>query len=392
MSDLSRACRRGDKAAAESILAEARGRALALIRDSDALCEACDGGHLEVARWLVTAFDLTDEEMRPMRFRSLLLASESGHLDVVELLMKTFRYYYIPAEFDDALSAACAEGHYAVASLLGSRATQGCVETALLTVCSNGSLEDVQRFVDRCVRYGPDVLDVGMPAAQRSGRNDVATWLASWHITWLTASEVYDAGSAGDTAKVESILAVFGQHQMGVAAHGLIHEALVEASFRGRIAIVQLLTPFCLLSDDYADYKRRSLCNACFKGFLEVAKWLAAELKLVEARGRGTPCDALCDACSNGHLAVAQWLVVEFDLTIDDVCGGRDDNRQQWAWAHRLARGRGYRDVAAWLDMWKAAQVAAREAAWEAEQRIGLEEALMSLAGVCKSLVRTLTT
>lgn len=389
MSDLSSACRRGDKAAAESILAEARGGALALIRDSDALCEACDGGHLEVARWLVTAFDLTDEEMRNMRFRSLLLASESGHLDVVELLMKTFSYY-IPAECDDALSAACAEGHYAVASLLGSRSTQGCVETALLTVCSNGSLEDVQRFVDRCVRYRPHVLDVGMPAALRSGRNDVATWLASWHITWLTAYEVYAACSAGDTAKVESILAVLGQHQMSVAAHGHIHEALVEASFCGHLAIVRLLTPFCLLSDDYGDYKRRSLCNACSKGFLEVAKWLAAELKLVEARGRGTPCDALCDACSNGHLAVAQWLVVEFDLTIDGVCGGRDDNRQQWV--HRLARGRGYRDVAAWLDKWKAAQVAAREAAWEAEQRIGLEEALMSLAGVCKSLVRTLTT
>lgn len=132
--------------------------------------------------------------MRSMRSRSLREASASGHLDVVELLMKTFSYYN-PAEYDNALSAACANGHYTVASLLGTGVTQDCFQTALRVVCSNGSLEDVRWFVDRCVRHNADILNVGMPAAQRSGRNDVATCLDSWHAAWLTAREVCDACS-----------------------------------------------------------------------------------------------------------------------------------------------------------------------------------------------------
>lgn len=163
---------------------------------------------------------------------------------------------------------------------------------------------------------------------------------------------------------VESILAVLSQHQMGVAARDLIHEALVGASFRGHLALVQLLTPFCLISGDdaghysHADFfKRRSLYGAYSGGFLEVTKWLTAELKLVEARGRGTPCNALCAACCNGHLVVAQSRsravarrrVRPYYRRRLRHSGGR---RQSAASARYSARTRGHRDVAAWLGEW----------------------------------------
>lgn len=186
------ACRTGDKAAAEGILAEARGDALALIRDSNALGEACAGGALKIVLWLTTfgltredtrealrracrerdikcagwltaTFGLTTEDARAENNCILQWASAHGHLDVVKWLMGKFDFTV--ADCNNALAAAYDAGQYAVAELL--KPDREGARIALRAVCSDGSLDDVRWLVATFNLSAADIRDVGLPAAQR---------------------------------------------------------------------------------------------------------------------------------------------------------------------------------------------------------------------------------
>ena len=81
---------------------------------------ACGKGHLDVAKWLYTTFQLTVEDVRSANNFAFISACEYGQLDVAKWLYKTF-----PLTVDDvrwhnnyAFRWTCADGHLDMAQWL----------------------------------------------------------------------------------------------------------------------------------------------------------------------------------------------------------------------------------------------------------------------------------
>jgi hypothetical protein len=94
-----------------------------------------------------------------------------------------------------------------------------------------------------------------------------------------------------------------------------------EACSRGDLAGAQRALATCRQAslDARAD-PIKELSMACRHGFLDLARWLAAEFGLTAADTRSPHGGgAFQEACRSGHLDIAKWLVETFAPTADDV-------------------------------------------------------------------------
>lgn len=101
---------------------------------------------------------------------------------------------------------------------------------------------------------------------------------------------------------------------------------------------------FNVSARELRDVGALSLCTACERGDLALARWLSESCALTPTDARADDNNALSLACVGGHLEVARWLTAEFGLTADDIRGVDHDN-----FALRECCSKGLLDVVRWL-------------------------------------------
>jgi hypothetical protein len=229
---------------------------------------SCENGHLAVAQWLVSAFNLTANDARAGRNRALRYSCMNGHLAVAQWLVSTFN---LTADDAQALGNypfvyTCMHGHMAVVQWLAT----------LLNFTADNARE--------VVRYA-------LGCSCENGHLAVAQWLASTFS--LTAADVR---------------ADCNNHSLRWSCE------------KGRLAVAQwLVSTFNLTADDARANNNFALRGSCQNGHLAVAQWLVSTFNLTARDARAHSNAALRGSCEKGHLAVAQWLVTTFNLTADDA-------------------------------------------------------------------------
>lgn len=273
----------------------------------------CMNGHLDLAHWWCTQFRLDSALDATNKDAILFGACGGGHLPVAKWAVAHFKFAKLPY---GALRDACEHGHLPTAQWLADYFTLSVatirseVENALHVACLNGHLATAQWLVDH----------FGITADRRSA----------------------------------------------------VHDSVYAASAGGHIPIMQwLMRRFEIAADDMKVWA--ALHTVCHQGRLDVALWLADELKITSDDVRENSCWALQSACEGGHIEVAQWLVERFGLTTDDMyvanalyracaCDALDlarwlatfgltteHVRDEYTSALRIGCKRGHLDIVQWL-------------------------------------------
>ena len=109
------------------------------------------------------------------------------------------------------------------------------------------------------------------------------------------------------------------------SCRGDVLVALRQACLRGDLRLAQwLASRFDLTAADARADDNAALHFACLNGRLAAAQWLVSHFGLTAADARASDNYALRHACEGGHLVMAQWLVARFSLTAADARA--DDN------------------------------------------------------------------
>ena len=319
---------------------------------SDAVCLACQAGHVDVVQWLFKGFDLSSSDAldraRALRFacveqndivfaqwlcdafhitagdarstsnETLRLLCERGQLEVAQWLARKFQLTASDARCtrNYALRYACKSGHLDVAKWLVStfhlRAEdiRDVNNHAIREACAHGHLDVARWLVDTFSLTANDVRacasdNVVLREACSNGHLDVAQWLVGAKFFALGTKK--DDGDGDDDGKKDD------DDDDDDDDHDDDHDHDYDS-----------------LSGNGDDGRIELLYEACAKGHLEVAQWLTDDLgihrghrecsKPVDSNNNNnfpssrSVADAFCKACENGHLITAEWLVSKFCL------------------------------------------------------------------------------
>ena len=298
-------------------------------------------GQLDAVQWMVAQFGLPAYYMRGFDHWALSAACREGHLALAQWLVGRF---YTDADVqagNEALRAACTGGHLEVVRWLASRfrglsvasntlsaiAANNSIQLALwldgalpmpapphrllASACSGGGLAMV-RWVAR--RFG-----LGLDAARAEHELAIRVACHSGHLfvaQWVAEGLVGRACVAGDIRDSWPLRTAYVR-------------CLTDACVAGRLAVLQwlfeLVTPARLESHELCEL----VSAAAFYGHLEILQWLAArseaevlgdstEVTWLDGPGAYFMCASLCRACANGHLTTAQWLADSYPIAQTD--------------------------------------------------------------------------
>ena len=267
-----------------------------------AFTNACEGGYLEVAKWLYDNY-------------------ASGPVDSPTVL---------GADINAVFMKVCCWGHL--------RLAQWFAETFVLEVspndllyesCRCGRLE-IAKWVTETYDVDAEcrVDNVVLKAAVRGRNLDIIQWLINkfGNISDADSSNniliMACKGGALDMAKWS--VATFGLTREDVRAHN--NQALISACKGGHLCVAQWLAEtFDLKDEDARAQDNKALATACAGGHLSVVQWLITTFGLTCEDARSSAGEsssingAFIGACEGGHLSVAQWLTETLGLTIEDV-------------------------------------------------------------------------
>ncbi len=263
----------------------------------------CKKGHLLVAKWLTTRFDITPEYIKNGNMRVFREACE-GDLVIVKWLTSRFNLTAVDGDYrrygvGGGLSHACMKGNLDIVKWL--------------TKQFDLTVDDVRANYNQAFRW-----------ACYGGHLLVVQWLI----------EKFDL-----TVNDMTISNPDNTHHSGEI------DALLGACRDGHLELAQWLTKkFNLMADDpplRALFRTRIISMTllqyiCGRGHLAVARLLTIQYNLTADEARANW--ALYLACREGHLTVVQWLMEHFHLTIDDAAYGLQTSCEY-----------GYLDVARWL-------------------------------------------
>ena len=91
--------------------------------DKDMFCIVCENGHLEVAKWLTSHFDLTPDNARVNNNHSFHYSCVNGHLEVARWLTSHFDLTRddTHVDYNYILRDSCKNGHLEIVKWLTSR-------------------------------------------------------------------------------------------------------------------------------------------------------------------------------------------------------------------------------------------------------------------------------
>jgi hypothetical protein len=296
--------------------------------DNAILREACTGGRLKVAQWLVATYPLVAEDAYDMANLSLRDVCESGDLETAQWLVavsgQTIDDAYIDEEcIRDSFRNACKNGHTKVAKWLA--ATFGLTDDDVLfdevyvfrKAGARGHLETLQWLTDR-FELQPQWLEEAtiryvLHKACKHEDLKVAQWLATKFDLSATRN------SSPKVAFMDGIM------YRSPAKFWRIGDLFASACRRGSLKVAQWLAETLEITIEEACHNDNlALRTACAGGFLEVAQWLTTSFGLTVEDVRADDNDAVRSACSEDHLPVVKWLVTRFGLKAKDL-----DNRDR---------------------------------------------------------------
>ncbi|XXG99626.1 hypothetical protein Hte_005967 [Hypoxylon texense] len=175
------------------------------VKSQSALLIACGLGYLDVVEKLVEALSKRSAQINDSLEEGgktpLQIAAESGHLDIVKLLLSRSDDLSIQAALDDGLVAAASSGHVAIvkelSSMIGSESGLVARQKALFGAAGAGHVLVVEHLLGEGVRNNPNVLEMSpMVFAAQSGHVDVVRAL-------IQHGENVDAEDGSDLAPLK---------------------------------------------------------------------------------------------------------------------------------------------------------------------------------------------
>jgi hypothetical protein len=158
------------------------------VQPSTALRSSCANGHLAVAQWLTSTFNLTADDARADDNKTLRFSCWNGHLAVVQWLVSTFNLTAEDARDCDnsAFRWSCKNGHLALAQWLASTFGLTAADArsrdneALGNSCKNGHLA-VAKWLTATFSLTADDAgasnDAALRESRRNGHHAVVEWL-----------------------------------------------------------------------------------------------------------------------------------------------------------------------------------------------------------------------
>ena len=261
-------------------------------RDNEALCRACENGHLEVVRYLHEV----DVELNARNDEPLCRACERGHLHVVQYLQRNG--VRLSARDNEPLSRACEGGHLDVVRYLHQNGVRLNARNneAICRACDGGCVEIVrylhQNGTDLNVRNNEPLL-----RACAAGHLDVVRYLHENGIEVNTSDNepICIACENGRSSVIRYL------RENGAPLDARDNEPLCRACAGGHLAVVRYL------HENGVDLTARSneaLCRACEGGHLHVVRHLHEQGVKLNAHNN----EPLCRACGHGHLGVVRYL------------------------------------------------------------------------------------
>ncbi|KAJ3342348.1 hypothetical protein HDU93_002464 [Gonapodya sp. JEL0774] len=282
---------------------------------TDILIQLCDAmkGHLDYT--FVLACEAGDQKRVDMLLRAgvdqrrlvlneaLLVASQNGHLTLVELLLNAGANVH--AHDDAAIYQAAVGGHTeAVRSLLNWGADLSHIGDEVLSIASSwGQLELVALILDTSQHFSPRAIAMALMSACERGAVDVISYLLSKGA--LIESGAFDsfhiACQQGHTEAARTLLDS-DAGKMYLQTPNALRNTFNEAVEEGRASIVELLAERGV--DIHAN-RNLAFRTACQKGHIGVVKVLLTKGADVHAQKN----DALHQACVHGHSDVVSLLL-----------------------------------------------------------------------------------
>ena len=257
------------------------------------LHSACQNGHLEVAKYLITEHKCNPEHGNINGYTPLHSAACNGHLAVVK---------YLISKLDCNPKISTDDGH-----------------TALHYSCLNGHL-DVTRYLILDCNCNPGCLTnrgfFPLHHACKNGHLEVAKYLITEykcspeHGNVDGYTSLHSAAGNGHLAVVKYLINELGCNPQ-IADNNDTHP-LHYACLNGHIDITEYLVfeckcnPRCIEKHGYNPFH----C-ACQNDDLEFLKYLISEYKYSLEQGANDGCRPLHIASLNGHLAVVKYFISE---------------------------------------------------------------------------------
>ncbi|PNP40967.1 hypothetical protein TGAMA5MH_06833 [Trichoderma gamsii] len=249
---------------------------------------------------------------------ALLLASDVGHVDVVDLLLKNdASHSYSNPRGQTALYAACCNGHLEVAKLLilgnaDIKATEEEGQTPLMAACANGNLDLVKLLLEKgaVVNAKSNSGMVAAFTAAQCGHLDVLRLLLSkgadiCHEDGKGLQPIHAASQNGHSKIVEFLI---DSGADVTAANKDKITPLWLASSDNRVDVANILLKHGVDVDARDSTKQTPLLIASSNGHFKMAKLLlshCANIRTEDDKGQ-TP---LFCASANGHLDVVKLLL-----------------------------------------------------------------------------------
>ncbi len=209
----------------------------------------------------------------------------------------------------------------------------------LFSICSFLSLDDVFS-TSECSRAVAGRLasqDVqGIWRRFRPGDRSSAITLICEQSTVRRAQATYEM--FGKTSQIFDIFQIAAANdrldivkwaaaRMDFASHTVISVVVFRALHKNKLAVAKWIVRNLR---DHIGSHRVLFRDACARGFLGAAQWLADELRITATDARASQEYAFRHACANGHLDVAVWLADTFECdarvrefaTLTDACRG----------------------------------------------------------------------
>jgi len=311
-----------------------------------ALVKACQGGHMSIARFLLTKTDYKAfEESAPFRaacvkgqtdivrmfldeFKAdpsvkdnfaVLAASKNGHIDIVRLFLDDPRVS-LTTENDDVLNMACKKGQldlvriFLAENRIDPTANDG---RAFATACEGGYV-DVAKLMMEDSRIDPSIKDdTALIRACAKGRVEVVKLLLADTRVHPEANNNQAVRLSCESGKVEIPRLLLTHPKVDPSVQN--NEAIRNACAKGFTDIVKLLLADSRVNP--SDAENEAVISVCNDGHMEILKLILADSRLDISTEEANI--AFCHACYENHLDIARLLVDKPEFKIDPSA---DDN------------------------------------------------------------------
>ena len=284
-----------------------------------ALLEAANIGHNEAIQFLLKIGDVNIQNNEG--WTALLIASQNGHTQVVEQLLK--EHADVNIQTNDGLTAlmiASQNGHTQVVEQLHKEHANINIQnndgwTALMIASQNGHTQVVEQLLKEHAnvniqsKYGWTALII----ASRNGHTEIIEQLLKEHADVNIQNKnrrtaLMIASQYGHTQVVEQLLK---EHADVNIQNSDGWTALMIASQNGHIDVVDILLKEDADVNILAKNKATPLIIASQKGHIQVVQQLVKELVDIDVQMKDGS-TALMLACYYGHLEVAECLLQSF--------------------------------------------------------------------------------